>query len=144
MGRVEQLIVRIAAPVERVWAAVADVDSWVASPSITSVERVAGRPLGPGSHVRIKQPGMPVIEWEVTSFEPGAEFTWVGRSPGVTTTGRHAVAADGDGTTLTLSVEHSGPLAGVVRALTGRRTLRYIRLEAETIRAASESTAAHR
>jgi ligand-binding SRPBCC domain-containing protein len=144
MQRREQLSIRIMAPVERVWAAVADVDSWVASPSITSVERLAGQPLGQGSRVRIKQPGMPMIEWQMTSFQPGVEFTWTGHSPGVTTIGRHAVAPAGDATTLTLSVEHRGPLAGIVRALTGKRTVRYIRLEAEMIRAASESTAAHR
>jgi uncharacterized protein YndB with AHSA1/START domain len=144
MQRREQLSVRIEAPVERVWAAVADVDSWVASPSITSVERLGDQPLGPGSRVRIKQPGMPMIEWRVTTLQPGVEFTWTGHSPGVTTLGRHAVAPAEDATTLTLSVEHRGPLAGIVRALTRKRTARYIRLEAETIRAASESRAAHR
>jgi uncharacterized protein YndB with AHSA1/START domain len=143
MGTADQVTVTIDAPVERVWRAMTDVPAWAQwTTSITGVERLDDGGLRPGSRTRIKQPGMPAIGWEVTSIEPGVEFTWVGRSPGVTTTGRHAVTTVDGGTQLTLTIEHGGPLAGIVRRLTRSRTMRYLQLEAVGMKACSESSAA--
>jgi len=70
-------------------------------------------------------------------------FTWATRAPGVRVVGRHVLAPAGDRTVrITLEIRQSGPLAGLVRALTGRRTARFLDLEARGLKAASEAAAA--
>jgi hypothetical protein len=44
-----------------------------------------------------------------------------------------------DTTALTLEINHSGPLAGLVGPLTGARTRRFIALEATGLKSASEA-----
>ncbi|HEY7175935.1 MAG TPA: SRPBCC family protein [Micromonosporaceae bacterium] len=123
------------------WAAVADVTSWPRwTTSMTAVTRLDDGPLKVGSRARVKQPGMPALVWEVDKLREGEEFTWVASTPGVRTTGVHRLATNPDGTTqITLEVQHRGPLAGVLGALTGRRTRRYMALEAAGLKAASEA-----
>jgi uncharacterized membrane protein len=139
----EQVSIVIQAPSDASWNAIADVQSWPQwTPSITRVERLDDGPLGTGSRTRIKQPRMLAIVWEVTGLEDGREFTWVGRSPGITTTARHILEPDADGTRLTLTVEHRGPLAGLVARLTRKRTLSYLSLEASGLKASTEASVA--
>jgi len=61
-------------------------------------------------------------------------------SPGVTTTGTHLVRPLGSGRAqLTVGISQSGPMAPLVGLLTGRRTGRYIRLEADGLKRCAES-----
>ncbi len=129
------------ASVERAWSALVDVTSWPQwTASITSVERLDEGPLEVGSRARIKQPGTPALVWVVEELREPEGFTWTARSAGVRTVGRHTLHANPDGTTqILLEAEHHGPLAGIVEALTGRRTRGYLRLEAAGLKAASEA-----
>jgi len=134
--------IEIHASAGAVWRALVDVASWPQwTRSVTGVQRLDDGPLRLGSRTRLKQPRMMPIVWEVTAFEPDREFTWVGRSPGVTTTARHLLEARPGATLLTLAIEHHGPLAGPVRRLTGKRTRTYLNLEANGMKASSESRA---
>ena len=125
----------------RVWQVLVDVARWPAwIESIISVQRLDGGPLRVGSRVRIRQPRMAALVWEVTDLDEGREFTWQARALGVLTVGRHRLAGQPDGGTLiVLSVDHHGPLAGLVSALTGSRTRRYVQMEADGLKAASEA-----
>ncbi len=129
------------ASVDRVWAAFTDVTSWPSwSRSMTWVRRLDDGPLRVGSRARIKQPGMPVLVWEVSDLREHEVFSWTATSGGVRTVAHHRIGVNPDGTTrISLAVEQSGALAGLVRALTGKRTLRYIRMEAAALKAAAES-----
>jgi len=83
------------------------------------------------------------MAWRVTEIRDGESFVWEARSPGVRTVGFHRLDANpGGGTRITIGVEHTGPLAGLVGALTGARTRRYLELEAAGLKAASEDVAA--
>ena len=138
---VEQVSIAIHGPLEAAWNALIDVESWPDwTPSMTRVERLDDGALRVGSRARIKQPRMPAMVWEVTELKPAREFTWVGRSPGVATTGRHVLEPTAGGTRLTLTVEHRGVLAGLVTRLTRRRTRRYLGLEAKGLKASTEAT----
>lgn len=128
------------------WSVLADVASWPQwTASMNSVHRLDDDPFGLRSRVRITQPGMPALVWTVTEFVEGESFTWVSASLGVTTIGRHLVRPITSlprGTTeISISIEQSGPLAGLVRALTGRRTRRYLQLEADGLASASMARA---
>ena len=86
-----------------------------------------------GSRTRVRQPRLPKATWAVTELVPGRRFTWEATGPGLRTIGRHEVAPDAGGSTVTLSIEQTGPLA-LVAALAWRRlTQRYVELEAESL-----------
>lgn len=123
-----------------------DVENWPRwTASVRSVERLDEGPLRVGSRARVKQPGMPPLVWEVGELREHEAFDWSCRTPGIRTVGRHRLGGNADGTTrIELAIEQSGPLAGLVGALTGSRTRRYIELEAAGLKAAGESGAASR
>ena len=121
----------IDSPVEPVWDALADVTRWPEwTPTTTSVERLDDGVLRPGSRVRIRQPRLPQAVWTVTEMVAGRCFAWVAQGPGMSTTGRHEVVADGDGCLVTLSIEQSGPMGAVAALVWRGLTQRYIETEA--------------
>ena len=133
--------VAVAANAEEVWAVLVDVErapEWTAS--MTDVELLGEGPLSVGSRVRIKQPRLPPVVWEVTSLEPGRSFSWKAGGPGFTTIGEHQVIAEGPGrATATLGIRRSGPLAAVADLLFGRVDRRYVTTEAEGLKRRSEA-----
>ena len=99
---------------------------------MTSVKRLDQGELRLGSRARIRQPGLPPAVWEVTDLVPGEGFSWAATGPGIRTIGHHRFAPAPDGTVkLTLGLEQTGPLAGVMRALLTGRTKRFLRLEVD-------------
>src|ERR1700760_2749016 len=116
----ESVTVDIAASPARVWRVLVDVESWPRwTTSMRSVRRLDPGPLRIGSRARIKQPGLPVMVWEVTELDEGKGFSWVARSPGVDATGLHQVAATAGGSQLTLTVSWTGVFAARAGALGG-------------------------
>jgi hypothetical protein len=132
-----------AASLTEAWSALADVASlpkWTSS--MTSVEPLDGADLRTGRRYRITQPRMPVLVWHVSEVHEGESYIWENRLPGVHTVAYHQVAAEpGGGTRITIGIRQSGWFAGIAGALTGRRTRRYLELEAAGLKAASESAA---
>jgi uncharacterized membrane protein len=134
-----RVTVDIAAPTERAWQAVADVEDWPRwTTSMSDVKRLDGGPLRVGSRARIKQPGLPVYVWEVTDLDEGTGFTWVTRSPGVVASAGHEVVATEGGSRLTLSLTWTGVFGGLAGALMGRRTRTSIMRDAEGHKACAE------
>jgi hypothetical protein len=106
------------------------------------VRPLDGGELTLGHRFRIKQPGMLPLVWRVSAVADGESFTWETRSPGVRTSGFHRVAANPDGTTqITIGIDQTGPLAGLLNALMGGKTRRFLALEAAGLKAASEKAA---
>jgi uncharacterized membrane protein len=131
----------VAAPARAVFDTYADVERWPSwTGSVTSVELLDQGPLRVGSRARIRQPRLPVAEWQVTELVPGREFSWVARGPGVRTTGTHRVTENADGTVrVTAILQQAGPLGWLVGILTNRLTRRYLRTEVEGLKAYCES-----
>ena len=104
--------VTIAAPAGTVWDVMADVDRWPAwASSMRRLERLDGRPLGPGSRVKVTPKGLPSGVWTVTAYDPPRSYTWTTRlAPGLGLTGGHVVQASGAATAATFSLEATGPL----------------------------------
>ena len=124
----------VRADADRVWELMSRVGDW--AELLPTVQRVSPRTVGgaPGVGARyaLKQPGIPVLVYEVTAWDPGVGFTWVATSPGVRTIGTHTVTASPDGSVLRLTLGWAGPLARIVERLYASRTDRYVQQEADT------------
>ncbi|MQY14254.1 hypothetical protein SRB5_44170 [Streptomyces sp. RB5] len=130
----------VAVSPEKVWEVMADVDHWADFiPTTTWVRRESGDALAVGEKVRLKQPGIPVLVWQVTELEEGRVFVWQASAAGTRTVAGHEVTARGDGSHLRIWLEQSGPLAGPVGLLTGARTRRYVQTEIESMKARCEA-----
>ncbi|MEV0385190.1 SRPBCC family protein [Nonomuraea sp. NPDC050643] len=133
--------VAIDAPAERVWQVLTDVERWPEfTPTMTSVRLMDDGPLGTGATVRIKQPGIPRLDWVVTEFRPGVSFTWETITGGVTISAAHVIEPRaGGGVTVVLGVGRTGRLAPLLTLLGGRRTRRHVRVEAESLKRRCEA-----
>jgi hypothetical protein len=132
--------VDIAAPPERVWEVMVDVERWPDwTDTVTWVRRLDEGPLRPGSRAKINQPKLPETDYVVTELEPGRSFTWVATNPGVLTTARHGIEAlPGGGTRVRLSVEQSGWLGRLAGRFYRGLTDRYLATEAAGLKARCE------
>jgi hypothetical protein len=134
-----------AAEPSRMWAVVSDVERWPEWIEVyEEVRRAASGPLEPGDSVHVKQRGLAAGDWTVTELDEGTVFGWESRQPGVRLVARHVVTPEPEGgSRLTLRLEMTGPLAGVVTLLLGRRTRSYVDLECARLTAvAAEQHAA--
>ena len=131
----------IDAPCSDVWQILADVQQWPTwTESVRKAEPVEKGELEVGSRVRLEQPRIPAMTWEITEFEPGVSFTWRSSRGGVTTTAGHECRATGPlTTTVVLSIEQRGPLAAVVSLVTARLTRRYLSMEAQGLKTRCEA-----
>jgi uncharacterized membrane protein len=133
--------VEIEAPAERVWSVLADVERWPEwTASMREVTWLDGTTMEVGSRARVEQPGIPALVWEVSEVEPGSSFTWGASSPGISTFAAHQLKPIGPSRVeVTIGIRLSGPLAPIVGFLSGRRTKRFVQMEAAGLKARSES-----
>ncbi len=132
--------VDINAPVDQVWATLIDVERWPEfTPSVTSVKRLDDGPMAVGAKARVKQPGFPELVWEVTGFDPRTSFTWKASSPGVRTSGTHRLTAGARGVRVTLGIDQTGALAGIVSLFSGDRTRHHVQIEADALKRRCEA-----
>ncbi|MCX5210295.1 SRPBCC family protein [Kitasatospora sp. NBC_00240] len=111
---------RIEAPVERVWAVVADVAGWH---RFLPAHRVLELADGVREDARfVWAMGSTRITSRFAVVDPGRELTWTGLAMGVKAVDRHVLTPTGDGATL-LRIEES-MAAPVVAVLFGRERLR--------------------
>jgi uncharacterized protein YndB with AHSA1/START domain len=130
--------VDIAAPSERVWTVMADVERWHEwTASISSIQLLDG-PMGPSARALVRQPRLPAVIWQVTSWEPGRSFEWEARSPGSRVVGFHRVEPRGLGSLATLGVVQSGPLGWLVGRMIAGLTRSYVAMEAAGLKARVE------
>jgi hypothetical protein len=121
---------------DRLWEVMTDVEKWPEWIDVyQAVRRADEGPLKVGSRARVKQKSFAAGDWVVTELDEGRVFEWENRQAGVRTVGRHVVTADGDGTRLTLQLEQTGVLAGVVGWLMGGRIRQYVDKECERLAA---------
>ena len=110
------------------------------TPTVTSIKLLEPGPLRVGLRALIRQPKFPPAVWKVTELENGRSFTWVTGSPLVRVTARHSVAPAGNGSRVTLSLDFTGLLGGLVAQLTRNLNERYLSIEANGLKQRAEST----
>ena len=76
----------------------------------------------------------------MTAFEPKHYFAWQAGAPGVQTVAGHHVEATGSNSTrVTLSLSWRGPLAPLIGLLYGKRSRRYVGMEAQGLKQCCEA-----
>jgi len=136
-----QHTITIAAPPERVWAVLVDVERWPERiPTVDAVERLDEGPLAVGSRTRLRQPRLSPAVWTVTEMAEGSSYVWESRSSGVTVVAGHVVEPHPDGSRLTLAVTASGLMAWIGWLMTRSMAKRYVETEAASIKKAAETT----
>ncbi len=124
----------------RVWEVWADVERWPEwTPTVSSASWITPGGLRVGARARIKQPRLPLAEWEVTELIVGARFVWVSRSPGVETVAGHDVRPVGTGARAVATIDQRGPGGWLIGMLYGRLTNRYLATEGAGLRARAEA-----
>jgi len=131
----------VAAEPARVWKVLSDLERWPDRiPTYQEVRRLDDGDLRVGSRAHVKQKGLAAGDWEVSEVVEGETFTWASAQPGVRIVARHHVTPEADGTSrLTLDLEQSGWLSGVVSLILGRKVREYVDLEAEALKVAAEA-----
>jgi uncharacterized protein len=130
---------RIRAPHEVAWEVMQDVERWHEwTESISRIEILDGKPFGPGSRVRIVQPGLQSFDWTVTEYAEGRSFTWCASGPGLRLQASHTLVPAGEGCFADLRLTFGGPLGQFVGWLGGKVTRKYMQMEAEGLQARSE------
>lgn len=132
----------VAATPEAVWRVLSDVEGmpgWTSS--MASVRIVEGpNPPDAGTAVRIEQPGLPLAIWTVDDWDPPRMFAWTSAVPGMRTQAEHVVEESGTGgSRVTLTITQVGPLAGLLGALTRKRTRELVDTELASLKARAES-----
>jgi uncharacterized membrane protein len=133
--------VAIAAPPERVWEVMSEVERWPEwTRSVREVRRLGSRPLQVGSRVLIRQPAFPPALWKVTALDPGKSFAWTSVAPGLRVVAEHRVDGTQSGATATLSLELSGLFGNLFGRMTKEITERYLAMEADGLKRRSENS----
>jgi uncharacterized membrane protein len=133
--------VEINASAATVWDVFVDVERWPDwTTSVTSLTALDGPGLAVGKRFEIKQPRLPKLVWEVTEVDPGRSWTWRQHSLGGTTFASHEVITNGDDRTLVRqSIDQRGPIGVTVGALMRGTTKKYLALEGQGLKKASEA-----
>jgi hypothetical protein len=129
----------IKTPVIRVFEVMADTDRWHEwTPSVTSIKRLDGGAFAVGSRAVIRQPMFPPALWTITAIDDRS-FTWESRAPGVRVIAHHFAEPTPTGARATLSLRYEGFLSTLLARLTAAITNRYLKMEAEGLKARSEN-----
>ena len=131
--------IAISAPPSRVWQVMADVESWPEwTDSVARVDTLEWATTGVGSRFRVEQPKLQPAEFVTTDWQPGRGFTWTSAAPGVRSTARHEIAPEGEGSEVTLHLRFDGWLAWPIALFHGALVRRYMRMEAQGLKARAE------
>ncbi len=139
----ESTSVEVAAPPERVWEVLLDVERWPEwTDSVSGARLLDAGPLVVGSRVEVSQPRIPTGTYTVTAIDPGRAFTGEQRQPGSTVSAHHECSPlPGGGTMVELRVVMSGAFGAAVGRLYRGLTRRYLAMEALGLKARAEDPA---
>lgn len=131
----------IAAPPDRIWPVMIDVERWSDwTASITSIRKLDPPPFGTGSRVHMSQPKLRPGIWTVTELESCRSFTWASGVSGLMrVAARHIIEPADSGSRVTFSVEFRGLLGGLAGLAFAKITAEYIGTEAAGLKRRVES-----
>lgn len=137
-----RVTVDIAAPPEKVFGVLCDVERWPEwTSTVSSAQRLESGSFAVGSRANVRQPKLRPAVWQVTELEDARNFTWTTRSPGLCMTAGHLIEPQGAGSRVALSFELSGFIAPLISRLYGGLIERYMTTESQGLKKRSEAAA---
>lgn len=139
--RIEHTI-DIDAPIASVFALTLDVERLpeISPTTMTAVERLEESELAAGSQVRIKQPGQAASIWTVQEIEAPTRFVWSAPLGPARMVATHELTERTGGTTNRLVLHLTGPGAGLLGWLLGKRMRRVLATENAGLKRVAESS----
>ena len=121
------------------WDVTVDVESWPQwASAYQSVQRCEQGPFVVGSAALIKQRGLPLTKWEVTSLTPGERFKWETQTCGIYMIATHELITRETGTEGVLRIELCGLIARLLWPLTARLVRRALEQENASLKCRCE------
>jgi len=140
-----EVSIEIDRPPDTVWSILTDLERWPEwTASVTGIERLDRAAFGMGSRVRIRQPKLKTMVWEVSEFQRGRLFSWHARSIGISVVASHEVRRAGHGSSVTLRVDQEGWLSPLLKLFLGPLAQKYVEMEAQGLKKRCEELIVHR
>jgi uncharacterized protein YndB with AHSA1/START domain len=130
----------IAAPPERVWEIITDIERWPEWTGTTNSAVLHGD-FGVGATATLDIDGTPPGKWKITEVDPGRSFSWVARARGVRTVAGHFIESRPHGSEVRLTLDFTGIPSLIFRLLIKRVAVRNIEKEAQGLKRAAEAIA---
>ena len=128
-----------------IFKVLADVENWNKwTGSVKKSELVKGDTFALGSKIKIIQPKLRPVIWEITEIQSDKSFTWESNSIGLNVTAKHIIENCGDSSKVLLNTTYKGFLSKIVYSLTSGLTNKYMTMEIEGLKLASEKLSIHR
>jgi uncharacterized membrane protein len=132
--------INTAAPRERIWAVMADLEQWPEwTESVSRISTLEWATTGVGSRFLVEQPRLKPAEFTTTEWSPGSGFTWESKAPGIRSIASHRIEPAGDGCEVVLVLRFEGWLSWPVALVAGGLVRRYMRMEAAGLKARAEA-----
>ena len=124
---------------EIIFKILAEIGNWnLWTKSIKSITLLNKNILEKGTKVKIVQPKLLPITWEVTEIEKDKSFTWVTNSLGLRMTAKHIIEPKDDASSVKLITIYEGILAGLIYKMTFGLTNQYMTMEIEGLKEEAE------
>jgi len=122
-----------------------DVENWNKwTGSVKKSSLVKGNTFTVGSKIKIIQPKLFPVTWEIIEIQDEKSFTWVSNSIGLNITAKHIIQDRGSLSKVILITTYKGVLSKIVYSLTSDLAHKYMTMEVDGLKLTSEKLSTHR
>ncbi|HEU5166193.1 MAG TPA: SRPBCC family protein [Chitinophagaceae bacterium] len=122
-----------------IFKVLADVENWNKwTGSVQKSRLIKGDTFAVGSKIKIIQPKLRPVIWEITEVQSDKSFTWVSNSIGLNVTAKHIIENCGDSSKVLLITTYKGFLSKIVYPLISDIANKYMTMEIDGLKQASE------
>jgi hypothetical protein len=117
-----------------------DVENWNKwTGSVKKSRLVKGDTFAVGSKIKIIQPKLRPVIWEITEIQSDKSFTWVSNYIGSNVTAKHIIENRGNSSKVLLITTYKGFLSKIVYSLTSGLASKYMTMEIDGLKLTSEN-----
>ena len=121
----------------------ADVENWHTWTASVKKSTLLNRAVfAVGAKVKIIQPGLLPVTWEITEIQNNKSFCWVSKFVGLEITAKHTIEETDDFSKVVLITTYKGFLSKLIYFLTSDLTHKYMTMELNGLKLASEKLTA--
>ena len=107
--------------------------------SVKSITLLNKNSFDKGTKVKVVQPKLLPITWEITEIEKDKSFTWVSNPIGLKMTAKHIIKQKGDATFVELITIYEGIFSGLIYIMTAGLTNQYMTMEINGLKDEAEN-----